>query len=523
VANVDALGINDYFYTTSGNINKGSAFIVDAPNTAIVFGTSNIQFAVFSQSQVYSANTAAGISLATTTISAKVDNNTTAFDGGGNISVKAGANLTTPNIGAATGTSLNVTGNITSSANISAANFVGGSSSNTTIRTGVYNWTFGNTGNFTLPGNTFAVNYANGAQVSLGGSYSNADVANYLPTFTGNLSAGNLNLSGNIVDTGAISVITGASGNVSLAPNGTNRVIATTSGANIVGTLDVSGDIIPSANITYSLGSNTSRWNDLYLNNSTIYIGTQEITANAGSTNFSGNVSGTYILGNGAFLTGIAGGGGSYGNSNVADYLASNAAVTIRTTANITSSANVAAGNFVGSASNTTIKTGAYTWTFDQAGNLNINSASGTIVGSNANTTIQTGANAWNFASDGQLYLPGNIVAGFRDIPQVSWAGTVTPQLSDAGKHYCSTAGGATFTLPLNSAVAFPIGTAITLVNQSTSNCTISNGGSVTLYLAGNSQGGTFAIHNRTLQSYSVGTLLKIGLNFWILSGSNIV
>jgi hypothetical protein len=207
----------------------------------------------------------------------------------------------------------------------------------------------------------------------------------------------------------------------------------------------------------------------------------------------------------------------------VADYLASNAAVTILTTANITSSANVAAGNFVGSASNTTIKTGAYTWTFDQAGNLNINSASGTIVGSNANTTIQTGANAWNFASDGQLYLPGNIVAGFRDIPQVSWAGTVTPQLSDAGKHYCSTAGGATFTLPLNSAVAFPIGTAITLVNQSTSNCTISNGGSVTLYLAGNSQGGTFAIHNRTLQSYSVGTLLKIGLNFWILSGSNIV
>jgi hypothetical protein len=42
---------------------------------------------------------------------AKVDNDTTAFDGSGNIIVKASANLTTPNIGAATGTSLSLTGN----------------------------------------------------------------------------------------------------------------------------------------------------------------------------------------------------------------------------------------------------------------------------------------------------------------------------------------------------------------------------------------------------------------------------
>jgi hypothetical protein len=42
-----------------------------------------------------------------------VDNNTTAFDAGGNIIVKAGANLTTPNIGAATGTSISLTGDVT--------------------------------------------------------------------------------------------------------------------------------------------------------------------------------------------------------------------------------------------------------------------------------------------------------------------------------------------------------------------------------------------------------------------------
>jgi hypothetical protein len=112
VGNASALGLNDYFFVQTGNVNQGSAWIVDAPTSNIVFGTSNIEFAQFSQSQVYTANTSAGLSLAGTVFSAKVDNNTTAFDGGGNISVKAGANLTTPNIGAATGTSLSVSGNI---------------------------------------------------------------------------------------------------------------------------------------------------------------------------------------------------------------------------------------------------------------------------------------------------------------------------------------------------------------------------------------------------------------------------
>jgi len=110
--NTSALGLNDYFFVSSGNVNLGSAYVVSAPTTAIVFGTSNISFAQFSQSQVYTANTAAGISLAGTVINAKIDGVTTAFDGGGNISVKASANLTTPNIGVATGTSLSVTGNV---------------------------------------------------------------------------------------------------------------------------------------------------------------------------------------------------------------------------------------------------------------------------------------------------------------------------------------------------------------------------------------------------------------------------
>jgi hypothetical protein len=106
------ISINDYFFVTSGNVNSGAAFVVSSPPGTITFGTSNIQFAEFSRSQVYSANTSAGLSLTGTVFSAKVDNTTTSFAGSGNIVVKTTANLTTPNIGAASGTSLTTTGNI---------------------------------------------------------------------------------------------------------------------------------------------------------------------------------------------------------------------------------------------------------------------------------------------------------------------------------------------------------------------------------------------------------------------------
>ena len=137
-----ALSVNDYFFTSSGNVNAGTAFVVSAPTGTITFGTSNITFSTFSSSQTYSANTSAGISINGTFINAKVDGVTTAFDGTGNISVKTSANLTTPNIGAATGTSLSVTGNITGG-NINVSRIVNGTSelaiaanANTTIKVG---------------------------------------------------------------------------------------------------------------------------------------------------------------------------------------------------------------------------------------------------------------------------------------------------------------------------------------------------------------------------------------------------
>ena len=62
-----ALSINDYFYTTSGTVNVGVAFVLSAPTGTITFGTSNLVFATFSTSQVYSAGT--GLTLTNTTFS----------------------------------------------------------------------------------------------------------------------------------------------------------------------------------------------------------------------------------------------------------------------------------------------------------------------------------------------------------------------------------------------------------------------------------------------------------------------
>jgi hypothetical protein len=63
----DELSLNNYFFVSGGDVNKGSAYVLDAPTGTITFGTSNIEFAQFSSSQVYLAGT--GLTLANLTFS----------------------------------------------------------------------------------------------------------------------------------------------------------------------------------------------------------------------------------------------------------------------------------------------------------------------------------------------------------------------------------------------------------------------------------------------------------------------
>lgn len=70
----------------------------------------------------------------------------------------------------------------------------------------------------------------------------------------------------------------------------------------VPGGIEASGNILPSANITYSLGSNNKRWNNLYLSGNTIVLGDSLISSDGGNlvlTNADGGefvVSGTDVV-----------------------------------------------------------------------------------------------------------------------------------------------------------------------------------------------------------------------------------
>lgn len=57
-----------------------------------------------------------------------------------------------------------------------------------------------------------------------------------------------------------------------------NAVLGSTAGDIVSINGQVNTDIIPSANVTYSLGNTSNRWNDLYLSGSTIYLGNAQIS-----------------------------------------------------------------------------------------------------------------------------------------------------------------------------------------------------------------------------------------------------
>ena len=125
-------------------------------------------------------------------------------------------------------------------------------------------WLFDTTGNLTLPGNTFSVNYANGTQVSLGGSYGNADVANYLPTFTGgNIGSAtggqgvtNLNLAGNIVATPQLMSINWGTYHMDFSQYGRVEINSDFfANANVIGAQYLKGD---GSNISNIAGANVS-------------------------------------------------------------------------------------------------------------------------------------------------------------------------------------------------------------------------------------------------------------------------
>ena len=115
--------------------------------------------------------------------------------------------------------------------------------------------------------------------------------------------------------------------------------------------------------------------------------------------------------------------------------------------------------------------------------------------------------------------VDGTDAVGFRNIPQNSQSAAYTLVLADAGKHIFHPSGDAnarTYTIPANSSVAYPIGTAITFVNMTSQVVTIAIT-TDTMYL---SSAGTTG--SRSLAQYGSATAIKITSTNWLISGSGL-
>ena len=115
--------------------------------------------------------------------------------------------------------------------------------------------------------------------------------------------------------------------------------------------------------------------------------------------------------------------------------------------------------------------------------------------------------------------VDGTDAVGFRNIPQNSQSAAYTLVLADSGKHILhpsTDANARTFTIPANSSVAYPIGTAITFINMTSQVVTIAIT-TDTMYL---SSAGTTG--SRSLAQYGSATAIKITSTNWLISGSGL-
>jgi hypothetical protein len=172
--------------------------------------------------------------------------------------------------------------------------------------------------------------------------------------------------------------------------------------------------------------------------------------------------------------------------------------------------------------------------------NKTINLTSNTLVATSAQmaaaVTDETGSGALVFATSPTLVTPvlgtpasgdltsctadGTNAVGFRTIPQNSQSAAYTLVLADSGKHILHPSADTTartFTIPANGSVAYPIGTAITFINQN-------GAGVVTIAITTDtmrlSPAGTTG--SRTLAANGSATCIKITSTEWLISGSGL-
>jgi hypothetical protein len=237
------------------------------------------------------------------------------------------------------------------------------------------------------------------------------------------------------------------------------------------------------------------------------------------------NITGGNIL----FGAGIVSGTGNITGGNVLG--GANVNATTHTGTTVSVSANITGGNILtgGLISATGNITGG-----NVLGGANVNATThtGTTVSVSANITggnVLFGAGIVSGTGNitgGNLTIAGNTATittanysiGYLNIPQISFSANATAALVDSGKHYYSTtSGNLALTIPTNATVAFPTGTALSLVVQASGNVLVNAAVGVTLYMGGNSTAG-----NRVVSAYGMATIMKVATDTWFINGTGV-
>jgi hypothetical protein len=132
-------------------------------------------------------------------------------------------------------------------------------------------------------------------------------------------------------------------------------------------------------------------------------------------------------------------------------------------------------------------------------------------------SSVNTLTNKTISGSSNNITVDGDTGVGFRTLPQNSQNNAYTLILTDSGKHILhpsSDTAARTFTIPANSQVAFPVGTAITFINQN-------GAGVVTISVTTDTMrfAGTGTTGSRALAANGIATCIKISATEWIISG----
>jgi len=446
----------DFVFVTGGTVYDNTGWVQTSTVSAIGTPGNNIEFTQFSGAGTYQAGT--GLTLTGSTFSVNASQ-TQVTSVGTLTSLSVNGNIIAANITANTGV---FTGNGSGLSSIAGAN-VSGQVGNALIAGTVYTAAQPNitsvgtltslavTGNITSGnanlGNNVSANFFTGNGIYLTG------------ITTAGISNGNSNVS-----------IPSSNGNVNISAVGNaNVLVITGTGANITGTLDVTGNIT-AGNISISAGSGAggsiTGGNLISANYITgtlttaaqpniTSVGTLSslsVTGNitSGNANLGNNVTANFFTGNGSLLTGITVSAGNSivngnsnvlvtANGNVTTSVAGNANILIVTgtganisgTLNVTGNTTVANLSTSGSGGNISNVNVVSANTFTASGNVTAGNASlgnattaNFFIGSGNNLSNIQGSNVTGAVGLATFATTANAVAGANVSGQVTFAAT---------------------------------------------------------------------------------------------------